>query len=193
MDDLDYSSDLDTTSEEVTESSDDIEFLDTSDISGGDAEAVLDIEVDSEDALTDDAPEEVDDGFYHASRMSSEEVHRIDDLWSDEDSSQTSDVEPYQATRMTDAEVDAIDDMWEDDFDEGIDDTSSDELIDTPPGLDIDPEQTWLDGLDRGSLEQLREGLLSGNPDIYDYLGLSENDGSSDGTDEMKLSLTRGR
>lgn len=193
MDDMDYSSDFEATTEDATESSDDIEFLDTSDISGSDAEAVLDIEVDSEDDLTDDAPEEVDDGFYHASRMSSEEVQRIDDLWSDEDSSRTSDVEPYHATRMTDAEVKAIDDLWADEVDEGIDETSTDELLDTAPGLDVDPEQTWLDGLDRESLEQLREGLLSGNPDVYDYLGLSENEGNSDGSYDAGLSLTRKR
>ena len=59
--------------------SDDIEFLDTSDTEN-------DVDV------------EVDDGFYHATHMSAEEVERIDEMWSDE-ADIPPDNEPYRASR----------------------------------------------------------------------------------------------
>ena len=60
------------------QSSDDVEFLDTSD-------------------TNDKNGVDLDDGFYHADHMSAEEVERIDDMWGDTKES-LSNVEPYKAS-----------------------------------------------------------------------------------------------
>lgn len=69
--------------------SDDVEFLDTSDTS---EEISLDIEENRDLNNSDEA----DDGLYHATRMSEDEVARIDDMWAQD---AVADVEPYRATK----------------------------------------------------------------------------------------------
>ena len=56
----------------------------------------------SEDLFDDLSLDELDDGCYHADRLSEDEVQQINDLWNEENKS--ADVEPYQAERMNEAE-----------------------------------------------------------------------------------------
>lgn len=56
--------------------------------------------------------DELDDGNYHATRLSEDEVQRIDDLW--ENDNKSVDVEPYYAERMTEEEVSQIDELNKD-------------------------------------------------------------------------------
>ena len=67
---------------------DDIEFLDTLD---PDEEISLNIE--NSDL---DNSDKADDGLYHATKMSEDEIARIDDIWAQD---AVADVEPYYATK----------------------------------------------------------------------------------------------
>lgn len=211
---------------DTTEFDGDIEILDTSDI-----ESSI-----SEEVETDDIPatDELDDGLYHATRMSEEEINRIDEMW-DETSKKESDVEPYQATRLSEMEqVEEVKEPYkstrlsdssdisgelsdqsdmagvempeslEEQFAAEIEAISFDDLsaeqarldsLSQMDDLDIfaeydaaqkseyDPElfASLTDGLPRETLEHLKEGLATGDPDVYDYFGL--NGGEDDGND----------
>lgn len=73
---------------------------------------LTDITTDSEDVsesfFDDFSLDELDDGNYHATHLSEEEVQQIDDLWKEE---RNADVEPYHADRMTEDEVARIDEL----------------------------------------------------------------------------------
>lgn len=195
---------------------DDIEFLDTSDM-----ESDVDVEV--------------DDGFYHATHMSAEEVERIDEMWSDkadipsdnepyrasrnsESLVDTDVIEPYRATRQSDtqdfaSDLDASGDTndllsplsLEEQFASDVESMSFDDLrveqerldqLSQMEDLDIfasydaaqngkyDPElmTALTDGLPRETLEYLKAGLATGDPDVYDYFGLG-NDEETGNTD----------
>ena len=92
MCDFDSGFDLSDTND-TAEFDGDIEILDTSDI-----ESSIPEEAETNDIPTTD---ELDDGLYRATRMSEEEVGRIDEMW-DETSKKEFDVEPYQAMRLSD-------------------------------------------------------------------------------------------
>lgn len=202
--------------------SDDIEFLDTSDTEN-------DVDV------------EVDDGFYHATHMSAEEVERIDEMWSDEAdippdnepyrASRNSEslldtdvIEPYRATRQSDtqdfaSDLDSSGDTndllsplsLEEQFASDVESMSFDDLrveqerldqLSQMDDLDIfasydaaqngkyDPElmSALTDGLPRETLEHLKAGLATGDPDVYDYFGLGndEETGNADFTRTRK-------
>lgn len=202
------------------QSSDDVEFLDTSDAN-------------DEDGV------DLDDGFYHADHMSAEEVERIDDMWNDTPDSSSdiepykassnaellaeSDiVEPYHATRFSDtkefagdlADTGEVEDTFsakspEEQFASAVETMTSDDLKAEQVRLDqlaqmedsdileaqrekYDPEllDALTDGLPKEKLELLRDGLASGNPEVYDYFGLSNDEAGSE-TDGMKLTRTR--
>lgn len=74
----------------------DIEILDTSD---NDKNSI------SDEDETDDfwKTDETDDGIYHATKLSEEEVKRIDEMWN-ETGKKSADVEIYQAARNSDIE-----------------------------------------------------------------------------------------
>ncbi len=204
----------------------DVELLDTSDIENSIPEEVE----------TDDIPatDELDDGLYHATRMSEEEVSRIDEMW-DETSKKGPIVEPYQATRHSDMEqVEEVKEPYkarrisdssdvsgelsdqsdvvgvempsslEEQFAAEIESMSFDDLsaeqarldslsqmddmdifaeYDAAPKSKYDPElfAALTDGLPRETLEHLKEGLATGDPEVYDYFGL--NGGEGDGND----------
>ena len=205
-------------------SSDDVEFLDTSD-------------------TNDESCVDLDDGFYHADHMSAEEVERIDDIWNDtpdfssnvepykassnaELLAESDIVEPYHATRIADtkefagdlADAGEVEDTFsakslEEQFASDVDAMSFDDLraeqdrldqLSQMDDLDIfaaydmeqrgkyDPElfSTLTDGLPRETLEQLKEGLANGNPDVYDYFGLN---GGEAGDTAEEISRTRKR
>ena len=76
--------------------SDDIEFLDTSD----------DFTDDSDDVEA-ELSEEIDDAFYHATPLTSDELDLIDELWT-ESEADTKDTEPYIATKNEDIVTDII-------------------------------------------------------------------------------------
>lgn len=67
---------------------DDVEFLDTSD-------SAEEISLDIENSDLDNS-DKADDGLYHATRMSEDEVARIDDIWAQD---AITDVEPYCAAK----------------------------------------------------------------------------------------------
>lgn len=93
-----FDSDLDVTEVSNDIADDGIEFLDTS---SGDADISCQIEqLDTDDNIGNE--DLTDDNYYHASRMSEEEVSRIEDMWND--TSENSDVEPYHATPLSDIE-----------------------------------------------------------------------------------------
>lgn len=135
--DFDVSDADDSGGEDVSDSlgDEDIEFLDTSDLEASMIE-------------TDD----VEDDVYHATRMSDDEVKRIDDMWKDKET----DVEPYVATRLSDA--DEI---------QGDADDVSDGDIPSPESLEdsfaADVEAMSFDDLNK---EQARLAELSQMEDI---------------------------
>lgn len=211
-----------------TQASDDVEFLDTSDL-----------EEDVSDSMQDDAGENLDDsddGVYHATRLSEEELHQIDALWEDD---KPVDTEPYQATHRSD--IDTIDDREpyratrnidfsgeeiSDEADDLADGESTDSIADqfakdveSMNFEDLEKEQERIDelsrmddmdifaqydadqrgkmdselfdsltdGLPKETLEHLKSGLESGDPEVYDYFGLNgDEDNNTDG-------MTRGR
>lgn len=185
---------------------DGIEFLDTSDIQP----------VEETD---------IDDGTYHATKMSPEEVERIDDLWKEPEdvdadiepyrASSNSEIvnsdiiEPYRAKPLSDtteledlsdaSDSKSIEESFALDIEsasiEGINDESenlerlrrmSDEDIlaeYSSEGKDkYDPElfNTLTDGLSKEELEHLKEGLASGDKDVYEYFGLNSDGDEND-------------
>jgi len=216
-------SDFDTSdTQDTAEFDGDIEILDTSDIDSSIPE-----EVETKDIS---ATDELDDCFYHATRMSEEEVSRIEEMW-DETGKKEYDVDPYQATRLFDMEqveevkepykATRISDMsgelsgqsdvagvevpssLEEQFAAEIEAMSFDDIsaeqarlhslsqmddmemfaeYDAAQKSEYDPElfAALTDGLPRETLEHLKEGLATGDPDVYDYFGLNgdEDDGN---------------
>lgn len=106
---------------------DDVEFLDTSD-------SVEEISTDIENSDL-DSSNEVDDGLYHATRMSEDEVARIDDMWAQD---AVADVEPYHATK-NDVTVEA--DVVEP-YKAVINADSSDLALDLTEPKDLEQSQT---------------------------------------------------
>lgn len=182
---------------------DDIEFLDTSDVQP----------VETTD---------IDDGKYHATKMSAEELERIDDLWK-ESEDVTKDVEPYRASSNSDIfnseEIEPyrarpLSDAVETEDISGSksieEDFASDVESATVESIDNDVENleklgrmsdedilseyrsngkekfdselfgALTDGLSKEELEHLKEGLASGDKDVYEYFGLSSNGDESD-------------
>lgn len=201
-------------------SSDDVEFLDTADMS-------------------DESGVDLEDGFYHADHMSAEEVERIDDMWNDTPDS-TSDIEPYKAssnaellaesdivepyhaTRFSDtkelagdlADTGEVEDTFsakslEEQFASDVETMTLDDLKAEQSRLDqlaqmddsdileaqrekYDPEllDALTDGLPKETLEQLRDGLATGDQDVYEYFGLT-GDPNGTHTEGLKLSRTK--
>lgn len=224
-----FDSDFDSTDVQDTADMDsEVEFLDTSDVINENAD---DVEENNEFVS-----EEIDDGFYHATRMSEDEVARIDEMWEDNDKS-TKDIEPYQAIKNSDViETDIKEPYratWISDSNDMVQDTlESNDVLGSETTLsleeqfaadiesmsfdDLCAEQERLnelsqmddldifekydilqkeqydselfneltDGLPRESLEYLKNGLATGNPDVYDYFGLTENDDGENDTSE---------
>jgi len=50
---------------------------------------------------------------------------------------------------------------------------------------DPDSMESWLDGFSREQLEHLKSGLENGDPDVYEYLGLREDE--EDGKRDLVL------
>ena len=231
----DFDSDFDISdTNDTAEFDGDIGILDTYDIESGIPD----------EGETDDIPatDELDDGLYHATRMSEEEVSRIDELW-DETSKKESDVEPYQATRLSDIEQEEVKEPYkatrlsdssdmagelsdqrdvvrvdmpsslEEQFAADVEAMSFDDLSAEQARLDslsqmddmdifaeydaaqkheYDPElfDALTDGLPRETLEHLKEGLATGNPEVYDYFGLN---GGEDDENDVPPTLSRKR
>lgn len=213
---------------DTTELDDEIEVLDTPDI-----ERSMTKDVEEDDSP---ATEELDDGFYHATRMSEEEIGRIDELW-DEREKKAPEIEPYRAERHSDVEQeDEVRETYratrqsgsseisgemsdasdvpkvemlpsiEDQFAAEIEAMSFDDLSAEQARLDslsqmdnmdifaeyderqhseYDPDllAALTDGMPRETLEHLTEGLKNGDPDVFDYFGLSSSeDDNHDGS-----------
>lgn len=185
---------------------DDIEFLDTSDIQP----------VEETD---------IDDGNYHATKMSPEEIKRIDDLWKEPEdvdadiepyrASSNSEIvnsdiiEPYRAKPLSDTtELEDLSDASdsksiEESFALDIESTSIESINDESENLEklsrmndkdilaeyrsegmekYDPElfNALTDGLSKKELEHLKEGLASGDKDVYEYFGLNSDGNEND-------------
>ena len=183
-----FESDFDTAD---LQSTDDVEFLDTPDVS---------------DVETTD----LDDGFYHADHMSDEEVARIDDMW--DDTPESFDVEPYQAVRASDMDKQqndigkneeasdmlsslSLEEKFASDIEvetlQEIGNPFASEVQDVQPQAEYDKElfDALTDDLPRETLEHLKEGLKSGDREVYDYFGLSGT--ADDGSGEYTLSPRR--
>lgn len=241
-----FSDVTDTGSAEETayEAGDGVESLDTTELpdSGDIVDAEMQDDIRSDNVESSEMGSDSSDNMYHASRMSQEEIDRIDDLWQKDTSnaevepyhaeplsvSEISDsVEPYHATGSTDTgdisdeigsrseygdipQVESI----EDSFASQVESMSFDDLqleqsrldqlsqmddmdifaeYDSNHGRGFSSEQfhEMIDSMDRDSLQQLRDGLSDGNPDVYKQLGLREDDDSS--SDENELTLSRKR
>lgn len=172
-----------------------------SDIGGDNAPDVsLDTEIEKLD--------ELDDGNYHATHLSEEEIQQIDDLWKEE---RTADVEPYHATPN---DLDIISDTDADRFAAEIEALSLDELeveqecldnihnnadmdvvgeYDTAIKGSLTEEQyhDLVDELPKETLEYLRSGLENREQDVLDYFGLGSADEDSDNTEELVLKRSR--
>lgn len=91
---------------EVSET--DVEMLD---IDNEVADITSDNDAVSETFFDDFSLDELDDGNYHATHLSEEEVQQIDDLWKE---NKSADIEPYHAVRMTEEEVARIEELNQD-------------------------------------------------------------------------------
>lgn len=173
------------------------------DLSGEDTDAVVSELSDTSEEITEDITDAADapyDGFYHAERMSDEEVARIDELW--DDSKDYSDVEPYKAIssgELTDVEDVALTD--EEKFAAEIESMSLDDLqaererlvalsemsdMDIFADYDEQVSGTGLEKLDAAmegmSVEQLadlRDSLEARDPDTLEFFGV-EDEGTDD-------------
>lgn len=142
------------------------------------------------------------DDFYHAERMSEEEVQRIDDLW--DDSREFREVEPYKAisqSGMADIGNDVL--TIEERFSNEIDAMSLDELqaerdrleaIAQMNDMDIfaeyDQQQQANDLIGSMSKEQLldlKDSVEAHDPQTLDFFGID----SDDTADAPKLSLKK--
>ena len=209
---------------------DDVEFLDTSD-------PVEKNSMDLEQSNL-DIDNEMEDGLHHATKMSEEEVARIDGMWeqdvvediepyrsiNNDVTLETDIIDPYKATRTVDS-GDLTSDLretadleqlqtyksFEDQFASEIaamsfeDLAAEQERLERLGGmcdLDIfaefdneyknkyDPElfNALTDGLSKETLAHLRDGLAKGNPDVYEYFGLS---GDADDGNEGECTRSR--
>lgn len=86
----------------------DVEMLD---IDNEVADIPSDNNIVSETFFDDFCLDELDDGNYHATHLSEEEVQQIDDLWKE---NKSADIEPYYAERMTEEEVARIGELNQD-------------------------------------------------------------------------------
>lgn len=91
---------------EVSEA--EIEMLD---VDGELTDITSDDDAVSEAFFDDFSLDELDDGNYHATHLSEEEIQQIDDLWKE---SKSADIEPYHAERMTEEEVARIEELNQD-------------------------------------------------------------------------------
>lgn len=179
---------------------------DTDDIAldGGDSAEGFECGMDSDEKFGDSAVErDYSDDFYHAERMSEEEVQRIDDLW-DDDSREFREVEPYKAisqSEMADTGNDVL--TIEERFSNEIDAMSLDELqaerdrieaIAQMNDMDIfaeyDQQQQANDLIGSMSKEQLldlKDSVEAHDPQTLDFFGID----SDDTADALKLSLKK--
>jgi len=136
-----YDSDFDTS--DIGES----EYTDSTDSLGDEDIELLEGVSDTKD---DEAlAEDIDDGRYHATRMSDEEVQRIDDMWEKDD---YRDVEPYRATRIAD-----IDEIPEDTDDTGGGDILSEETIEDQFAADVEAMSFDDLGKEQARLDELSQ------------------------------------
>lgn len=179
---------------------------DTDDIGldGGDSAEGFEGGMDSDEKFGDSAVErDYSDDFYHAERMSEEEVQRIDDLW-DDDSREFREVEPYKAisqSEMADTGNDVL--TIEERFSNEIDAMSLDELqaerdrieaIAQMNDMDIfaeyDQQQQANDLIGSMSKEQLldlKDSVEAHDPQTLDFFGID----SDDTADALKPSLKK--
>lgn len=178
---------------------------DTDDIEldGGDSAEGFEGGMDSDEKFGDSAVErDYSDDFYHAERMSEEEVQRIDDLW--DDSREFREVEPYKAISQSEI-ADIGNDVLtiEERFSNEIDAMSLDELqaerdrieaIAQMNDMDIfaeyDQQQQANDLIGSMSKEQLlnlKDSVEAHDPQTLDFFGID----SDDTADAPKLSLKK--
>lgn len=220
--------------------SNDIEFLDTSDVQ------------EEADSISEQQNDDLSDREgYSATVMTEEQQQKIDSLWN---SGQHYDIEPYQATRLSEEQMNQIDEIWEEkntgdipvpykatsidstddvspamygDFDiefgfpsleeefaaevdalsledlnkeherlaslSGMNDLDIFAEFDNTQNSEYDSElfNTLIDGLPKETLERLRDGLATGDPDTYEYFGINGDDGSNDSNASHTLSRKR--
>lgn len=234
-----FDSDFDSTDMSIsncadTSDSDNVEFLDTSDV-----------QEDIDSVIESNSEELSDNESYKATHMTEEEMQAIDALWQTE---KHEDIEPYKATHLTEDQMKQTDEIWdeksagdipapykatrldpiddvstavdgdsafdfgsqslEEQFAAEVDAMSLDDLskeherlasLSEMDDLDIfaefdntqkekyDPElfAALTDGLPRESLEQLRNGLATGDSDTYEYFGLNGN--NEDGGEDVPI------
>ena len=189
--------------------------IDVSDIDIPDVDIDTDIP-DSSDASADgieeitDAVDTPHDDFYHAERMTDEEVARIDDLW--DESKDVSDVEPYKA--ISSGELSDVGDVAltdEEKFAAEIESMSLDDLqaerdrleelskmSDIDIFADYDEQASGggmeqfdaaIEGLSTDQLTELRDRIEERDPEMLEFLGV-EDDGA-DGDLSLRLKKKR--
>lgn len=100
---------LDVDGDTVSEVSDtEIELLDVDDEA---TDTTIDKEEIDEAFFDEFSLDELDDGRYHATHLSEEEVQQIDEMWQEKNS--VADVEPYQAQRLSEDEIARINELNE--------------------------------------------------------------------------------
>ena len=247
-----FDSDLDTSGfSEITDTggaeeidqevSDGVEFLDSSvQIDAGDmSDAELQYEIQCDISEEVEIEPDSSDNVYHATRMSQEEVDRIDAMWQENTgkseiepyhaepspASEINDaVEPYQAIRSTETRdipheiggqseygdftgIESIEDSFASQVesmsfeDLQLEQSRLDQLsqmddmdifaeYDSDHGRGVSSElfHEMIDSMDRDSLQHLRDGLADGNPEVYEQLGLREDEDSSNEGNGFTLS-----
>ena len=178
---------------------------DTDDIEldGGDSAEGFEGGMDSDEKLGDSAVErDYSDDFYHAERMSEEEVQRIDDLW--DDSREFREVEPYKAISQSEmADIGNDVSTIEERFSNEIDAMSLDELqaehdrieaIAQMNDMDIfaeyDQQQqanNLIGNMSKEQLLDLKDSVEAHDPQTLDFFGID----SDDTADAPKLSLKK--
>ncbi|MBR3611402.1 MAG: hypothetical protein IKL57_08120 [Oscillospiraceae bacterium] len=134
--------------------------------------------------------DEIDDGKYHASKLSEEEVERIDDLWKEK---KVSDVEVYHANHLNDDEIEllSLDELETKNESADIFNDDKDIFLD----CDINTDDTFSEnkfdeftqGLSKEELEHLRDGLIVRDGKVMDYYGFNSDEENSDSSEELVL------
>ena len=178
---------------------------DTDDIEldGGDSAEGFEGGMDSDEKFGDSAVErDYSDDFYHAERMSEEEVQSIDDLW--DDSREFREVEPYKAISQSEmADIGNDVSTIEERFSNEIDAMSLDELqaehdrieaIAQMNDMDIfaeyDQQQqanNLIGNMSKEQLLDLKDSVEAHDPQTLDFFGID----SDDTADAPKLSLKK--
>lgn len=172
-------------------------------LDGGDSAEGFEGGMDSDEKFGDSAAErDYSDDFYHAERMSEEEVQRIDDLW--DDSREFREVEPYKAISQSEmADIGNDVSTIEERFSNEIDAMSLDELqaehdrieaIAQMNDMDIfaeyDQQQqanNLIGNMSKEQLLDLKDSVEAHDPQTLDFFGID----SDDTADAPKLSLKK--